>query len=62
MVHWLDDATPLQSGGDQCAVLMRRNRTGLWAAGVTVSLGRGALAVRGARHGAAVVRPTTPTG
>ena len=30
MVHWLDDAMPLQSGGDQCAVLMRRNPTGQW--------------------------------
>lgn len=27
MVHWLDDVMPLQSGGDQCAVLMRIDTT-----------------------------------
>ena len=27
MVHRLDDAMPLQSGGDQCAVLMRIDTT-----------------------------------
>ena len=28
MVHWLDDAMPLQSGDDECAVIMRRNDVG----------------------------------
>lgn len=28
MVHWLDDAMPLQSAGEACAVVMRANDAG----------------------------------